>query len=445
MVTENYWYNPRAQDITSAFLYCGSDNRCCSGTCPISENNTCSNNHFGVLCGSCPNGMYEWSGRCVYCNNTVQNTLMYTFTFLLTFIGVGIIYIIPPSKDNFFVDLLFIYQISFMFNFSDNNLIQSSLSILSFNTNISISSGCIFPFTSLLKMISSFFIPVAMFVCQILWYIIARIILSLEPRSHLAKKTIRTWLHYFPHLKGGLGNSNIGVMLTILLFCYTPVYNAAVNILSCRQVEGYPPVVWSYPSIQCWVGYHLVFSIIAGVLLVALGLVLPISIYKHVTRHYKGEATEKAVPKPAQIDPYQILYCCYTPGWYWWMPIDLVERSVVSGVPVLIQSRGEYVTTYCVVILLWMFLLIRVFTMPYRSPVDNSVKIVGYTALILLGSFRLQETFLLQQYGLMTSTSNAIVLTILLIPAIALMPLKIFTKLPSRVQHNFTGFIDSKL
>ncbi|KAI9209505.1 periplasmic binding protein-like I [Polychytrium aggregatum] len=395
-VLKDYWYNPNSSNLNSFIMYCGSGNR---WDCDITASDTCNPPFYGALCGNCPDGRYEWSGTCVECDGS-QAARMGSLIFFLVLILVGILYIIPPTRECFFVELLLVYQIALKFNLEGNAIVTSILTVINLNSDINQSSvQCILPLSPFMKMVANFFIPFCMFICQLIWLLLARLAMQLSKRHVRVRIILDTLTDWLPHLKDNFGATTVNTAWTIFLFCYNPVYDTGryrTNFLLFGTTR------------QC----------------------------RHMIKHQrKGRVVSGEAVRPEHLDPHVTLYISYAPEYYWWTPVDLVERMLVNGIPILIRGAGDYASMTCLMVLLWMFLLLRAFVMPYESTLDNSVRIVGYTSLVALGAFRIRPLFLLLSYQIEIPVAFNEEFVCLLLPVIVLLPAKLIAFLAPTIRR----------
>jgi len=106
LAAANYWRNHNLTEPT--FFQCLEDRCCPDGGCTM--NDSCVGLFEGNLCASCPEGLYEWGNDCITCANVDGAHMLALGYFLLMFV-VGAYIIISKRRTNFFVDLLFFFQI----------------------------------------------------------------------------------------------------------------------------------------------------------------------------------------------------------------------------------------------------------------------------------------------------------------------------------------------
>ncbi|KAI9207455.1 uncharacterized protein BJ171DRAFT_492794 [Polychytrium aggregatum] len=118
------------------------------------------------------------------------------------------------------------------------------------------------------------------------------------------------------------------------------------------------------------------------------------------------------------------------------MAVDLMERSMIIGLPMLLRPVGAYVPIYVTLSTLWMFLMLRALMAPYRSSIDHAVRILGYSALIVEFSFQLRQKYITDQYGITEGDVWIEQMVAVVVPAAILIPVKLFSKVPvERRQH----------
>ncbi|KAI9201846.1 uncharacterized protein BJ171DRAFT_516713 [Polychytrium aggregatum] len=459
MIAKGYWYNANASAIDSAFYLCDATANCCPNACPIGGGNQCIHEHSGVLCSQCPSGQYEWGGQCTHCDSLGSNIAVGVAAFVAIFVVVCILCVIPTSKEGFLVDLIFVYQVAYLLDFDHTTALSRALAFLTLSLNIqSGGNGCILPLDQFAKMISAYVMVMAMVVCLGLWHVLIQVLRS-PNRGPLARRAWKTIVRWFPYLDTSFKHSLTRSVIVLALFSFSPVYSTAVTILSCRAIEGFPSVVWDYPSVQCWTDSHTTVAVLSGIILVAQVIVLPSVIFRRGFYQRDKERTankastlivcrkhsESNVPSVESevTDPFYDLYSCYVRRYRWWMSVDLIERSMIVGLPLLLRSTGAYTPRYATLLILWMFLLVRTFVMPYKLAADNAVRIVGYMALIVVFSLELRQKYLLDQYGI-ESTDSLVEETIAtIIPCVLLVPVKIFSKIPPEKKRKIGNTIRS--
>ncbi|KAI9193294.1 periplasmic binding protein-like I [Polychytrium aggregatum] len=458
MIAKGYWYNANASAIDSAFYLCDATANCCPNACPIGGGNQCIHEHSGVLCSQCPSGQYEWGGQCTHCDSLGSNIAVGVAAFVAIFVVVCILCVIPTSKEGFLVDLIFVYQVAYLLDFDHTTALSRALAFLTLSLNIqSGGNGCILPLDQFAKMISAYVMVMAMVVCLGLWHVLIQVLRS-PNRGPLARRAWKTIVRWFPYLDTSFKHSLTRSVIVLALFSFSPVYSTAVTILSCRAIEGFPSVVWDYPSVQCWTDSHTTVAVLSGIVVVVQVIVLPGVIFRQGlglrskqqpepnTPTLDADIANEAVVVPIEseaTDPLYVLHRCYTEQCRWWTAIDLIERSTIVGLPLLLRSTGDYTPRYAALFVLWMFLLVRAFVMPYRLVADNAVRIIGYLALIITFSLQLRQKYLLDQYGIESTDSLVQETVATIIPCVLLVPTKLFSKIPSAQRKQISSTIRS--
>ncbi|KAI9193724.1 uncharacterized protein BJ171DRAFT_248796 [Polychytrium aggregatum] len=347
--------------------------------------------------------------------------------------------------------MVLIYQLAYLLDFDHTTVVSKALSFLSLSLNIENSQGgCVLPLSPFDKMIAPYVVALGMIVCQGLWHAMIQFVRGPD-RGPLFKKIWAKTIHWFPYLDTGLRHSLKRTSIILIFFYFSPVYSTAVGILSCRTIEGLPSVVWDYPSIQCWTGSHTAVAIVSGAIVVVQAIVLPGALLRYGL-HRQNDATDqgKTVQEDRpererqsrthveleKTDPFYVLHSCYTDQFRWWMAVDLMERSMIIGLPMLLRPVGAYVPIYVTLSTLWMFLMLRALMAPYRSSIDHAVRILGYSALIVEFSFQLRQKYITNQYGVTEGDAWIEQMVAVVVPAAILIPVKLFSKVPvERRQH----------
>ncbi|KAI9209349.1 periplasmic binding protein-like I [Polychytrium aggregatum] len=444
-VSVGYWQDPSANmynriAFSKSFYFCGPSSGCCSRDpymdIPCTVGNQCQANFSGILCSACDPGLYEWNGKCVDCTNNTFGSFLLAIYMLGYFLIVVIIYIFPKEAESFLDDLILIVQISSTLLAADGgpSIMSSILKFCALQMNMPfVQNVCLAPIGPFLKMLSGFIIPFLIMFSLLFLLLVTYIIKAIGKGGQvLSTRLLR-------HLKGNVRNNIYSTTFALALFCFIPTLETAMEILSCQSV-GSVSVVRLYPAVtltisalldQCWSPEHTGAAAVSINIIVISGLVIPV-VALMALRRISPAALPGSTLTLDHTAPYYFLYGAYKLEYHWWLPVDLIERTTIVAISVLLGA-DDFHRALFLVFIVWFWLLVRIFFMPAKTIVDNSVKIIGYISIIILGGFKL-EAIAMNTGGLQAVDCSTYSLAFFILPICILLPMRIFLMLPKRIK-----------
>eukprot|EP00117_Sycon_ciliatum_P019842 scpid17106/ scgid17854/ len=364
---------------------------------PVNTSQQCSANRTGsTLCGQCKPGfgLAFQAYNCIECDQHYIARLMWIVFIVLVIACVIVRYnlrIGPKIRGVLFA----LQNISFyLFELPSNRIYEMGLYISSI-TNLNFAFGlCV------LKQLDALESTFAGYTAPL---IVSLVLLA----AYFASS--QGWMKSLSH------ESRLNGFLTLMFLAYQSLAFTSLFLLYCQPVttnltlsnssseyvvtsELTTQVFFLDGTIKCWQGKHLIFGIIA--ILILAFLVLPVPIITFLV------AIGKA---PTRLRPFQdvlILGHGFQPRKAWWFSVDLLRRLFVSLLFIFIT---DYKIRVVSLELAALFLLtIHLYTQPYIERLANVAEALALLDLALVGSLTIQQDE--------RNTPTAVFITFILLP-----------------------------
>ena len=261
-----WWYDEKE---SKEYWEC-PDRFCCdinNGTgCNVNDAYRCYPHRTGFLCAECASGYSSVNGGdCISCDG--PNAIVIGVMIVLALLFIALCLWENPSEDA--STKLVVDYLQMVFLILNPTLgINEILSIvhLEFGEVTSKFSSCIMPFTPLLGLSASAFIPLGLFILLGLIHLIHWLLAHYGPSTKRATWTAWYELHRWRYTN---------CAWEIILFGFIALVSTCVQLLDCDHI-GFHYVVSLAPSVDCFTGAHFGVAIIALALFCVLTFVVPI-------------------------------------------------------------------------------------------------------------------------------------------------------------------------
>ena len=125
----------------------------------------------------------------------------------------------------------------------------------------------------------------------------------------------------------------VRLWLTSLILVYAPLMSACAGAFVCMPGVGGESVLVEDSAVLCSSDEHATAKIVAAVVLVLLGLVVPITIIRQIRRLRSGERLHDV----EMLEAYGTLYEGYTLEWARFEALALVRKAWASAAVPLLQ------------------------------------------------------------------------------------------------------------
>ena len=194
-------------------------------------------------------------------------------------------------------------------------------------------------------------------------------------------------------------HSFLQALWLLFMISYFNIANTTFAIIHCTAVgPSNELVLVEDPSVVCYTGTHLAWSIVA--IIVAIIFVVPFPLYVIILYH---------IPKYKPItDVYTSVYMDQR---RWWVCIDLGRRLLLVLLGVFVQDTTG--RNFALLMGLLVILLVQVMTWPYKSTVDNWFALFVTWMLLVITCVTQPNLYLIVDPGRYTSwTLTAFVLLV---------------------------------
>ncbi len=310
--------------------------------------------------------------RCVDCTGKPYQyylSLFFTLSFglILVVLVLGFNIGATPTVDSF---LFFIQSVYLVLAGRNDYEFYNFLAV--FNPNFTFNL-CVIPnLTALIRLILQYATPS---------YILILLVITLA----------LTKFKYFAKILGR--HSILQGLWLLFLISYFNIIITSFEILYCGQLgpvqlDGVDQNRGSFlvqdPSIRCYRGLHLLFTIIAIVILLLSIVPLPVFLFA---------VTRKSRWKPIA----DVFSSCYRDNRRWWIVLSLFRRLLLVLFGVFLQDVG-YRHFFLILCILWI-LGCQVLTWPYRNRIDNVFAVYVIWKLLIVAILTQPETYLIFDLG----------------------------------------------
>ena len=207
-----------------------------------------------------------------------------------------------------------------------------------------------------------------------------------------------------------------GGAFDLLMVCFMPLLQPALSIFDCISLGGDFTVMRQSPTIECFTSPHNAGVGVSAIILAALLVCFPATaFYFSITRHHKGKLNAED-----HNDPYGVLYQQFSDKFYWYLGVDILERTALVAFSVIF-AYNELYYSFAMFVGIWLLLYPRIFFAIYRETLDNQEKI--FSLMCLMG-LALNRTY--QYYN---GAEDAFLANFFLFVPLVLVPVKAYQKL----------------